>query len=325
MQHWPTWEGQRDLARSQLVTTVDVDHRVRLAAFRFLEDCTVRFGEAVPRQVLAQGFTFEGRRVPLASPQGIFKPAVLPEIPLSITTVPIVEGKVRPYDDEMSPDGYLAYRYRGTDPQHRDNVGLRKAMLRRVPLVYLYGLVKGWYRPVWPVFIVGDDPRKLSFTVAVDDATVQGEGVAGASDGAEVGRRRYITAATQVRLHQSAFRMRVLRAYKQSCAICRLKHPELLEAAHIIPDRDPRGEPTVTNGLSLCGLHHTALDRNVLGVRPDYHIDLRQDILEENDGPMLRYGLQEFQDKKISLPRRVEDRPNQDFLEERYERFREAG
>jgi hypothetical protein len=26
-----------------------------------------------------------------------------------------------------------------------------------VPLVYLYGTVPGWYRPEWPVFIVGDD------------------------------------------------------------------------------------------------------------------------------------------------------------------------
>ena len=43
-----------------------------------------------------EGFTFEDQRVPLIAPQGIFKPRLLPEIPLSITTVPIVEGQDRP-------------------------------------------------------------------------------------------------------------------------------------------------------------------------------------------------------------------------------------
>jgi putative restriction endonuclease len=70
-------------------------------------------------------------------PQGIFWPAILAEMPLSITTVAVIDGRERPYEDEMGPDGLLQYRYRGTDPAHRDNVGLRLALQRRVPLVYL--------------------------------------------------------------------------------------------------------------------------------------------------------------------------------------------
>jgi len=46
----------------------------------------------LPREILAQGFVFDGQRVPLIGPQGIFKPALLPEMPVSITTVPEVEG-----------------------------------------------------------------------------------------------------------------------------------------------------------------------------------------------------------------------------------------
>lgn len=60
-----------------------------------------------------------GRRVPLVSPQGIFKPRVLSEAPLSITTVP--DG---PYDDAFGPNDLLQYRYRGTDPEHPDNRSL---------------------------------------------------------------------------------------------------------------------------------------------------------------------------------------------------------
>ncbi len=44
--------------------------------------------------------------------------------------------------------------------------------------------------------------------------------------------------------------------------------------------------------MSLCQLHYAAFDRSFLGVRPDYIIRVRTDVLEEVDGPMLRHGLQ---------------------------------
>jgi hypothetical protein len=55
----------------------------------------------------------------------------------------------------------------------------------------------------------------------------------------------------------------VLAAYRHQCSLCRLKHEELLDAAHIIPDADPEGEPVVSNGLALCRLHHSAFDNCV--------------------------------------------------------------
>ena len=80
------------------------------------------------------------------------------------------------------------------------------------------------------------------------------------------------------------FRERVLEAYRHQCALCHLKHDELLDAAHIIPDADPEGEPVVSNGLALCRLHHSAFDKFFIGVRPDYRIEVRPDLLEEEDG-----------------------------------------
>ena len=82
-----------------MINDQDLDHRVRLAAFQFLEEQTQLRGEVLPREVLAEGFSFEGQRIPFVGPQGIFKPALLPEMPLSITTVPVVAGKPRPYED----------------------------------------------------------------------------------------------------------------------------------------------------------------------------------------------------------------------------------
>ena len=227
------------------------------------------------------------------------------------------------YDDRLEENGVLPYHYRGTDPMHRDNVALRLAMLRRTPLVYFFGIVPGRYDAIWPVFIVDDDPDRLTFTVVVEDpafAHMDGAALAPGEDA----RRRYVTTLVQRRLHQQTFRERVLLAYRETCGICRLRHRELLDAAHILPDRHPHGLPIVANGLALCTLHHAAFDRQVLGVRPDLIVEVRGDVLREEDGPMLVHGLQGFQGSRLFVPRREEHQPNRDFLAERYEQFRKA-
>jgi putative restriction endonuclease len=302
----------------------DFDHRVRMAAFNFLTKQVELHGETLPISVLRKGFDFEKHEVKLIGPQGIFKPAILPEIALTITTAPVIEGVPRPYEDSVNHDGLILYRYRGKDPQHRENRGLRKAMVDKVPLIYLFGVVPGRYMPVWPVYVVGDNPQALTFTVAVDDANslqkVDSEFLEKAVDA----RRQYITVTTRQRLHQRSFRERVLRAYREQCAICRLRHQELLEAAHILPDTHPKGDPTVPNGISLCKIHHAAYDRNILGITPDLIVELRTDILEEIDGPMLEYGLQKFHGAPLNVPRRVGLRPDPAFLKERYDIFKAA-
>jgi putative restriction endonuclease len=303
----------------------DLDAAVRLRAFEFLTEQRRQLGEAsIPRSILERGFDFEGRRVPLIGPQGIFKPAIVPEIPLSITTAPPVEHRERPYDDGFVDGGFLRYRYRGTDPRHRDNVGLRLAMQRQTPLVYLHGIVPGLYEAAWPVFIVEDQPLALTFIVAIDDQVATAAAWQVNDPAALTARRQYITAVVRQRLHQRGFRQRVLRAYQQCCAICRLRHEELLEAAHILPDGHPRGEPVIPNGLALCKLHHAAFDAHIIGVTPDLEVTVRLDVLQEIDGPMLQHGLQGFQGRRIHVPRADHLKPNRDFLAERYALFRRA-
>jgi putative restriction endonuclease len=304
----------------------DRDAAVRLRAFDFLTDQRRRFGEAsIPRSILERGFDFDGVRVPMIGPQGIFKPAILPEVPLTITTAPPVEHRERPYDDGFIDGGFLRYRYRGTDPSHRDNVGLRTAMQRQTPLIYLHGIVQGLYEAAWPVFIVEDHPDTLSFVVAIDDQTGAPAAWQLNDPAALTARRQYVTAVVRQRLHQRGFRQRVLRAYQQCCAICRLRHDELLEAAHILPDGHPLGEPVIPNGLALCKLHHAAFDRYLIGVTPDLEVTVRLDVLEEIDGPMLQHGLQGFRGRRIHVPRADHLKPNRDFLAERYALFRRAG
>ncbi|MBK7450771.1 MAG: hypothetical protein IPJ47_15695 [Anaerolineales bacterium] len=50
----------------------------------------------------------------------------------------------------------------------------------------------------------------------------------------------------------------------------------------------PEGKSTIENGLSLCKLHHSAYDAFIIGVTPDYIIQVRADILEEE--PPLSFG-----------------------------------
>jgi len=305
------------------VTDLDLDSRVRLRAFEFLREQTEILGNSLRREILAAGFTFDGRRVPLLGPQGIFKPAILPEVPLSITTVPAVEGRRRPYDDAIEAGGLIRYRYRGTDPNHSDNRGLRSAMTRSIPLIYLFGLVPGEYQPIWPVYIVRDNPVDLTFWVAADASESLVFGDEPSPD--TLVRRSYVTREIQQRAHQKAFQRRVLIAYKEQCAVCRLRHHRgLLDAAHILEDKHPKGDPVVPNGLALCKLHHAAFDGNILGIRPDLRIEIRDDVLEEEDGPMLVHGLQDFQNKEILVPRSLHLKPSPDRLEERYARFRKA-
>jgi putative restriction endonuclease len=305
------------------MTSVGNDLRVRLAAFEWLKDQVQIHDDVLPRSILAQGFTFQGQRVPLVGPQGIFKPAVCPEIPLTITTT--VRG---PYRDHFGIDGLLRYSYRGKDPQHRENVGLVQAMQKRIPLVYFHGIAPGRYLAAWPVYIQGADPRRLLFTVALDDSDYASvslsETLGTEAEAAKEGRarREYITGTFRRRLHQQAFRERVLKAYRSQCALCRLRHEKLLDAAHIIADGEPGGDPVVQNGLALCKLHHAAFDKFFLAIRPDYIIEVRKDILEEEDGPMLVHGLKEMHEERLHLPRSHSAYPDPARLQERYERFR---
>lgn len=77
----------------------------------------------------------------------------------------------------------------------------------------------------------------------------------------------------------------------------------------------------MSNGLSLCKLHHAAFDRHFLTVRPDYTIEVRRSILDEKDGPMLLHGLKGMHDRPIYLPREISLQPDRNRIEERYALF----
>lgn len=290
----------------------------------FLAENRPLFPEGFSRDFLQRGFQLGASRIPIiGGGQGIFKPQVL-DLPLSIFTTPAKLGTPRPYEDEFDHDDRLLYRYQGTNPNHPNNVGLRQVMTSRLPLIYVAGLKPSLYQAYWPAQIVGDTPESLTFRVEIVDSDFAGiAALAGASK--DIIMRRYARTEVRRRLHQSIFRTHVIAAYSERCTVCRFAHTDMLDAAHIIPDGDPDGLAAVPNGLALCKLHHAAYDRNLLGITPDYKVKIRKDVMEEEDGPTLKYGLQEFNGLKLAvLPAKTELQPNPDSLAKRFELFQKA-
>jgi putative restriction endonuclease len=233
------------------------------------------------------------------------------------STLSIVSVANGPYDDTESDDGLLHYAYRQGDPWSGDNRKLRHAMTTGMPLILFRKETPNIYTPVFPVYVVDDEPQNRQFLIALDEA------FRFIGDPARLTepQREYALRLAKQRLHQPAFRTRVLVAYETRCAICELKHGALLDAAHIVPDGHELGTPVVSNGLSLCKIHHAAYDQNMLAVTPDYQVRIALDLLEEIDGPMLKHGLQEMHGRALSLPRRRVDRPDREHLAWRFELF----
>lgn len=304
----------------------DIAWQMRVAAFEELKRLVAHHGEALPWEVIAQGFLFRGERILFANrARGIFKPEKMPsKAALSIKTTRPKAGRKARYKDLVSNEGFL-YEFQGDDPNSWDNQLLFHAYKTGTPLIYFYGLAPSVYQPIWPVFITEFDPYAKVCRVEVDDAAaLHPPGAAVADRKFQQIQRHYVTVQAKRRLHQQAFRIQVLDAYEERCAICRFPRRELLDAAHILPDRDQRGEPEVRNGLALCKLHHGAFDSDLLGIRPDGVIEISPVLLNERDGPTLEQGLKGFNGKLLHFPRRRDARPAAAYLEERYERFRSA-
>ncbi|GAB2680670.1 HNH endonuclease [Barrientosiimonas humi] len=263
-------------------------------------------------------FRFRGERFPLMDRQrGIRKPAQL-QAALSIRTTFRPDGAERPYEDALRPDGLISYKWRGTDPDHPENRGLRRAYEQQLPLIWFYGVGVGTYQAVFPVFIVAEDRALHEFVLSPIEGVLP---QAGDTLQEEV-LRRYVAREAKHRLHQPIFRGMVLRAYGERCSVCELRHAVLLDAAHIVPDSDRAGIAAVRNGLSLCKIHHAAYDTGILGIRPDYTLAIREEVLREVDGPMLRHGLQDMHGQRLRvLPRRRSEKPDPDLLEMQWDRF----
>ena len=300
-------EKRRELVHSS-VTLDELD--VRRSAMSYVVERSDAAGGVITRTEL-NSFRYAGQQLKLIDQsRGIRNPREL------VATLSILSQPKGPYDDDLDPeDGLLRSAYRDQASDAGDNRKLREAARLQLPVILLQGIAPGAFVPRCPVYVVDDDPVGRFVKLAVDESLRFLNPNTTTDD-----QRRYAERLVNLRLHQPVFRARVIRAYDTACAVCRLRHPDLLDAAHILGDADS-GQPVVSNGLALCKIHHAAYDRKILGVRPDYRVQLREDVLAEVDGPMLRYGLQEMHGRTLHLPSRTQDLPDRDALAQRWEAF----
>lgn len=274
-----------------------------------LTEATSEAGTVTREQLSALDLGFETRRL-IDQSRGIWNPRDL-QATLSVLSTP--SG---PYDDEALDGSVFRYDYRAGSTQG-DNTKLRRAFELGLPIILFRKVGDRAFLPLFPVYVIADNFDQRHFLLGLDESL---RSLADPSNPTPT-ERRYISRLTRQRLHQPEFRAKVLLAYETSCAVCQLKHGRLLDAAHIIGDREDGGDPVVTNGLTLCKIHHASYDSNMLGISPDYTVHINRDLLEEVDGPMLKHGIQEMDKRPLSVPGRRVDQPDRERLATRYDAF----
>ena len=301
----------------------DHDAALRMAAFNAVKALAAVRGDLSSADLKA-GFEFDGKRVPLVNPQrGIFKPQQMRFL-LSIKTVYPAPGRRVWYDDQRQVhkqiyegDEAVDYAFMGENPDAADNRWLREAMENRVPVIYFLGISPGMYQAYVPTFVIGWDAKTLKARVAfgaVEESALD-------FPATEV-ERRYALRQVKQRLHQASFREAVITAYDGRCAVSRLPEQRLLDAAHIIEDKNEKlGQATVPNGIPLSKIHHAAFDAHLIGIDPDFKIHVSKKLLTQNDGPLLE-TLKNLHHQKLHLPERRKDQPDRERLLMRFDVFR---
>jgi putative restriction endonuclease len=303
---------------------VDPDLALRQAAITSAQELSQAYDGLVPLAALRAGFEFRGRRISYGSfYKGIHRPKEM-QGPAALTLMTAAEnpGKARPYDDEIDLEGgAILYHYRAGAIDQPDNRALEGAHDLQAPLIYFKGMAPGQYVVIAPVFVRVNDPgsRMVLLETGLQGIDTQPGGPVSTLD-----MRRYALREVRIRLHQQRFRQEVLRAYRQRCTICSLRQRELVQAAHIVSDPSPEGVATVANGLALCAIHHLAYDRNLLGIDPGGVVHIARRLRDEQDGPMLREGLQGFHGAAIRKPRLVAEHPDPERLGIRFAGFESA-
>jgi putative restriction endonuclease len=282
---------------------------LRLELFTALEELAASKGGFLTFQELTR-FELQGVRRPLVGQRGIHNPAYFDH------TLSIMSSPDGPYDDKIGPDGLLEYAFEAGDPLGGSNRKLRQTMIDQIPIILFERPIENVWVPIMPAYVVEENRGQRYFKVATGE-----EFRAAHLSGLDSLNKEYVERLVKQRVHQPVFRARVITAYNGKCAICRLKHRELLDAAHIIPDSDPTSSAEVSNGLSLCKIHHAAYDRSFLGIDASFNVHINEDLLRENDGPMLRHGLQEMHGSTLELPASRHNHPNTDSLARRFSEF----
>lgn len=284
---------------------------IRQDMFRWLDDQVERNAGVVTRNVI-DSYSWHGVPIKLANPnRGIWNPVNFS------STVSIMHKYGGPYDDELTDGSYLRYHYEASNPDGGSNRKLRKAATDGAPLIYFHGIAKGIYLPYYPAFIVEDRYEERVVVLALDEALVPRPDT---EEDREI-ERAYVERVVRARVHQREFRQKIIHAYDYTCAVCRLRYAQLLDAAHIAPDSSTEGIAFTPNGLALCKLHHAAYDKDLLGIDESNRVHIAPRLMAGNPGEMLMRAFKDHDGSVIHIPRAKSLRPDAVRLADRFRQF----
>lgn len=297
--------------------TLEQERIFRESLFNRVSELANTHDGMLSRQELSE-FVYDGETVRLIDPQGgIWNPgASWTASPALSATLSINTTLSGIYDDQEVADGLWRYDYQSGGVEGK-NTKLRKAWELQLPIIWFRQQEIGRRYVPYLVYVVDDFPE-LGYCLISPDLSLS----LAIKTGDEI-QKRYALREMKQRLHQPAFRAKVLSAYGVRCAVCNLQMGALLEGAHITPDSDPNSSTKVNNGICLCKIHHSAYDATLLGIDTDFSIHIRADVMQESDGPMLKYGLQEMHGKDIILPSQQDHWPDLSRLSHRFHEFEE--
>ena len=318
-------------------TTLDTETLIRAAMREWYLDTVSQYGYVIDAQVLATACI----QLPDQAKHHKFIHTMKGiTVPRDCTgAMAIYSSHKGPYNDEFLSTGTIRYSLAKVKPSNqawRENQGLMHAMTHGLPIIFVQGIngkrvqyklslvvitryiddgvhgqveLQAFHDEAFDAVYRSQEQEEQEQELADSDWTLQD------IDAASVKRWQ------SVRRHQQRFAKQVKAAYSNGCAVCTLKQKPLLEAAHILPFAKG-GPPMVPNGMALCSIHHRAYDENIVGVTPDYTVEVNTDILALKNGPMLLHGLQEMHGRSLSVPQEQTAQPNRDYLDSRYQAFR---
>ena len=286
--------------------------RIRLEAIHYVRDLRERW-VAVPASEVKH-FNTGGERIFLKGQQGIFKPAELTD-PLSITST--IDS---PYTDDPIEGSRVMYDFA------TNSDGLKRCAEAELPLIYFLQVNRKpnpEYVIFAPVYVIGWDDDRQRFLIDLSEQK-PGEAMSAPPTTRQLTlpevrtpnspmeiremSKSYVITTVQRRLYHARFRNAVLKAYRDRCAVCGLRVRELLDAAHVVEDRDPQPVLSVRDGIALCATHHRAFDAHILRFDSDFTIRIElPDRFTAGEGE--RAMLLAFAGKKLGLPADEEQWP----------------
>lgn len=219
---------------------------------------------------------------------------------------------VRKHGGSISRSPSIQVHLETIEKAKRDQIAFQRKGNDEIAVAFLPGLFAKY---------VSEQEALHQFAISESDLAILEQAIS-AEDFAEealsdlsVERQKIVKTVVQTK-RESSFRIRVLTAYGNSCAMCDLQL-NLLDAAHIIPVNEPRSNDKTCNGMALCKNHHRAYDRGLLKVDDRYRIHPNQRKLNGYAKSQLTGGLEMFLKslhKEIRVPSSPLDRPLPEYL-----------